>query len=72
MWECDARYDRRMDVADNRVWASRLRSVGDAQDREGRERAAAMSVGERLEAGVKLSMFAVRMREAFGTRGKAP
>lgn len=61
-----------MEAADNRAWASRLRSVGDTQDREGRERAAAMSIGERLEAGVKLSMFAVRMREAFGPRSKAP
>ncbi len=56
---------------DNSAWASRLRSLGDAQDRDGRERAAAMTVGERLEAGVRLSMFAVRMREAFGSRKAA-
>jgi len=50
---------------DSLQWRESLRAIGEAQDAEDRERAAAMSVGERIARGVELSAFAVRMRNAF-------
>lgn len=46
-------------------WGDGLRSALEEQDRDDRERAAAMSMGERLELGVKLSLFAAKLRSAF-------
>jgi hypothetical protein len=50
---------------DSLHWRESLRAIGETQDAEDRERAAAMSVAERLARGVELSAFAVRMRNAF-------
>jgi len=46
-------------------WGDGLRSALDAQDRDDRERAAAMSMEERLALGVQLSLFAAKLRSAF-------
>lgn len=46
-------------------WGDGLRSALAAQDREDRERAAAMSIEERLALGVKLSLFSAKLRGAF-------
>ena len=46
-------------------WRDGLRSALEAQDHEDRRRAAAMSVAERLELGVQLSLFAAKLRSAF-------
>lgn len=46
-------------------WGDGLRSALDAQEREDRERAAAMSMAERLELGVQLSLFSAKLRSAF-------
>lgn len=46
-------------------WGDGLRSALAEQDREDRERAAAMSMAERLELGVKLSLLSAKLRSAF-------
>ena len=46
-------------------WGEGLRGMLEQQEREDRERAAAMSVEERLALGVRLSLFSARLRDAF-------
>jgi len=52
-------------------WRDSLRAIGEVQDREDRERAADLSVSERLARGVALSTFAVRLKEAFRDQSTA-
>ena len=57
---------RAMDGArDMGRWGEGLRNMLEEQEREDRERAAAMSVEERLALGVRLSLFAAKLRDAF-------
>jgi hypothetical protein len=53
------------DARDSRETLDRVREASERHDREDRELAARLSVSERLTRGVALSMFAVRMRDAF-------
>ena len=55
----------------NRRWREEMRMMSAEHDREDRERAAALSPGERLAIGVRISMFAEPMREAFRDQGMA-
>jgi hypothetical protein len=54
--------DERRDIEQ---WGEGLRSMLEIQEREDRERTAAMSVDERLALGVQLSLFAAKLRSAF-------
>ena len=60
--------DARRDMGE---WGDGLRSALEMQDRDDRERAAAMSMGERLALGVQLSLFSAKLRSAFRDQSRA-
>jgi hypothetical protein len=57
--------------ASNLQWKERVAELSAESAAADREAAARLTVSERLERGLALSMFAARMREAFRSQSRA-